>query len=173
MKDGMKTLVKGMAGLLMAVSASYSYSFIYNNVSLDSVKAGVPFALKGADGRFAEKNFVYDGNTKNIYTRTQKSQQWKMTPVGGGYFNIRSLSRPNGCIYDSSGTSSAKFDRSCNRNYSRAEWRIQPYGGSDFYGYKYRIINKKGRCLEVDTSRKKLLAVTCDGGFEQQFYFVY
>lgn len=106
---------------------------------------------------------IYDAGTKKVYTKMSSDKAWNFVSVGGGYFNIKSVSRPNGCIYDSSGSVLAKFDSSCNRNEPRAEWRTVQSGSY------VKIINKKGRCLEIDTYRNRLKAVTCTSSNFQQF----
>ena len=106
---------------------------------------------------------VYDSGSKRIYTTRSEIKAWNFVSVGGDYFNIKSVSRPNGCIYDSSGSILAKFDRSCNRNEPRAEWKQVPSGNY------VKIVNKKGRCLEIDTNRNRLKAVTCTSSTFQLF----
>lgn len=136
------------------------------------IGVGVPFGLQGivydretyGGTTHIFRPTIYDQGSKRIYTRKSTTNAWKLSSVGGGYYNIRSVSRPAGCIYDSSGSKLAKFDSSCNSNYSRAEWRFEAAS----HGY-YKIINKKGRCLETDNKYNRLRAVTCTSSAAQQF----
>lgn len=82
------------------------------------------------------------------------------------YYNIKSSLRPEGCIYDSSGSNSAKFDRSCNTKYSRAQWKFVETGTPSVY----KVINRKGRCLQVRTSDSLLQAVTCNNNSTQLWH---
>lgn len=99
---------------------------------------------------------VLDLGTKYVYTRESSSKDWKLVSAGGDFYNIKSTSRPDGCIYDSSGSSLAKFDRSCNSNYPRAEWEF-----TEIKSGQYKITNGLGRCLQVDNNRNRLKAVSC------------
>jgi hypothetical protein len=140
--------------------------------NLDTVLRGDAFVLKGADGYSAKRNTIIDAGSKYIYTSTSRNaKDWKLNKLANGWYNIVSVDRPGGCIYDSSGSNLAKFDRSCNRNEPRAEWKLVVHGGGNLYGQTYKVVNRKGRCLETDTYRERLKAVTCNGGYLQQFVF--
>jgi hypothetical protein len=142
------------------------------NADLNSALNGNSFVLKGANGYASKKNYVHDLETKYIYTSTSFEAHWKFKKLANGWYNIVSVKRSSGCIYDSSSSSLAKFDRSCNSNEPRAEWLAERFGTGDFQRPAYIIKNRKGRCLEVDTTRERLKAVTCNNNFEQQFEFL-
>lgn len=127
---------------------------------------------------YANGQYVSDINrTKRIKT-TGSPFSWIARKISSSstdpYVNLISSVRSAACIYDSSGTSLAKMDSSCNNNYPRAEWRIQTTLTTTIWGVtsETKIVSKRGTCLEVDPVRARLKAVTCVAGNNNQLFEV-
>lgn len=151
-KKTIPTIVLGTSILFSVVA--YASPPVGTSVKIQSVGYDI---VNGSYNTY--RPTVLDLGTKYIYTRNSSSKNWKLVSVGLGFYNIKSTSRPNGCIYDSSGSKLAKFDSSCNSNEPRAEWKfIETHQGSG----QYNIQNGIGRCLQVDNYRDRLKAVTCN-----------
>jgi hypothetical protein len=117
---------------------------------------------------YGSKSVYDDGGKYTHWKSSGAASYWIFDHIGSGYYNIRSSTRPSACIYDSSGSIRAKMDSSCNTNAPRAEWKPIPIIGTP-YG---TIVNKLGRCLEMDYVsgyKKDLKAIDCNGSQNQLF----
>jgi hypothetical protein len=127
---------------------------------------------------YANGQYVSDINrTKRIKT-IGSPFRWKARKISSSsteiYVNLISSVRSAACIYDSSGSSLAKMDSSCNNNYPRAEWRFEYIRSTSLWGdtFQTKIVSKRGTCLEVDPRRSRLKAVTCVAGNNNQLFEV-
>ncbi|MGI0118264.1 hypothetical protein [Zooshikella sp. RANM57] len=160
----MKKYISSIAISLALVGAGLSA----NSYSADPVTIRSASLVATTSGSNLDLYHLYlrDTGTKELYLRRDAYADWTLKSVGEGWFNIVSIHRPGGCIYDSSGSDLAKYDSSCNSDFPRAEWKLQLVNNN------FKIVNKLGRCLELHPERMRLKAVAC-GPDNLQLFRIY
>ncbi len=156
----MKKIISSLAISLTLVGV-FTNTFAANPVTIRSANMMATTSGSNID---LYHLYLRDTGTKELYLRRDAYADWILKPIAAGWFNIASIHRPGGCIYDSSGSDLAKYDNSCNSDFPRAEWKLQ------LVNNKYKIVNKLGRCLEFHPNRMRLKAVACEPNTRQLFH---
>ncbi|MCH2042387.1 MAG: RICIN domain-containing protein [Saccharospirillaceae bacterium] len=164
-------LSKLVVGSLFLAVNSYSLPIGVVNGDNVSIKTkGLINTTTYVDGKAhidLSARYIYDKGTKTVYTKKSKAIDWNFTPTTNGFYQIRSKSRPGGCIYDPKRTTIARFDKTCNYNWPRNEWRLEKMYNA------YRIRNKTtGYCMEADSGGTLLRVKSCSNNNDLQLFYI-